>query len=114
LLRSKYHGIMSGMSTTLTIQVSPCGASLDLEHNLLSPDTWTDTNNSNMLIVGSGFVDSSDSTKLICQSGPPDKFPVVTLLGANWNSQTNDTGDATCDLCQNTPNPQTWLVTARN
>jgi hypothetical protein len=102
------------MSTKLQVQVLPCGANLAIEHNLVMPDTWNDDALAPTLIVSSGFVDSSDASKLICHSGPPDKTSVITLTGAGWNSQVGDTGSATCDLCTNTPGPQTWTVTARS
>lgn len=101
------------MSTKLTFQVDPCGATLELEHNLLLPDTWLDTAHSPKLTIGSGFVDSSDATKLLCHSGAPGDTAVITLLTASWASNVNDMGDATCDLCQNTPNPQTWTLVSK-
>src|SRR5271166_1083237 len=102
------------MSTKLTIEVVPCGAKLELEHNLLLASTWTDLNNSPNLIVGTGHVDSSDPTRLICNTGIDGNPPVVTLIGANWECQPDATGDATCDLCDNnTPNKQKWTVTKR-
>jgi hypothetical protein len=101
------------MSTKLTFQLSPCGATLELEHNVIMSDTWTDTSNSPNLVIGSGFVDSQDPTRLICHSGAPQDTKVVTLAGANWDSQLSDTGSGTCDLCTNTPNPQTWVLTNR-
>lgn len=100
------------MSTKITFAVSPCGASLVLEHDALPPDTWNDAALSPKLVISSGVVDSSDSSKLVCQS-VPDNVPVVTLVGASWNSQVGDTGNGTCDLCKNTPDPQSWSVTAR-
>jgi hypothetical protein len=62
-----------------SFSLSPCGADLELEHNLLFPDTWSDTANSNKLITHSGNVDSTDPLKLICHSGPPDNTPIITL-----------------------------------
>jgi hypothetical protein len=102
------------MSTKLQVTVSPCGANLAIEHNVLLPDTWNDDALAPTLIVPSGFVDSSDPTKLVCHSGPPDKTSVITLLGASWDSKVGDTGAGTCDLCTATPGPQTWTVTARS
>ena len=98
------------MSTTYVFQVTPCGARLALEHNLIMPDTWTDTAAAPTLIVAGGFVDSSQPGRIICHSGPDDNAPVVTLIGATWDSQVGESGAATCDLCQNTPNSQTWLL----
>ena len=102
------------MSTKLTFQVEPCGATLELEHNLIAIDTWTDLSNSSKLIVGTGNVDNSNPNKLICNAGIDGNPPVVTLLGASWASQLNDTGAGTCDLCQATPSPQKWTVTSRS
>ena len=101
------------MSTTYRFSVQPCGADLQLEHNLLMPNTWTDKAGSGNLVVGSGNVDASQAGRLICHSGPPDNSPVLTLLGASWDSKVGDRGNATCDMCNGTPDAQSWTVTSK-
>ena len=100
------------MSTIYRFHVDPCGADLEVEHNLITPDTWTDKAASDKLIAGSGFVNSSDPSKLSCVSGPPDNLSILTLVGASWSSAVGDKGTASCDLCQNTPGAQNWNLYA--
>jgi hypothetical protein len=102
------------MATMYRFRVDPCGAKLELSHNLVFPDTWTDQAASDKLLVGTGNVDSSSNTsRLICHSGPPDKIPVLTLIGAGWTSTIGDKGAPSCNSCENTPDVQSWALTAK-
>jgi len=98
--------------TKYVFDISPCGAQLELDKTLILPASWQDLAASDKLIVGSGLVDDSQAGKLICHSGPPEKTPVVTLVGASWDSKPGDSSDdgAHCDLCQNTPTSQSWRL----
>jgi hypothetical protein len=90
-------------------QLSPCSARLEIERSVL-PNTWNDPTAADCLVVNSGFVDASQGDRLICNA---DNKAVVTLLDANRDSQVGAHGSATCDLCTNTPNQQTWTLVSR-
>lgn len=102
------------MSTIYQFKNDPSGADLEIVHNIISPDTWLDKAQSDKLVVPSGFVDSSGQDRLVCQTGPPENNAVVTLLGASWSTEVKSTGQAVCNLCNNTPDNQTWILAAKN
>ena len=72
-------------------------------------NTWEDiTQPNDCIIVPSGIVTEIRSPqKLVCQSGPPDGAPVVTLYGASWATKVGDTGIAEGHLV-NGCSPTSW------
>ena len=101
------------MSTTYRFAIAPCGADLEVIHNLVTPNEWEDKAQSPCLVSPGGGVDGSQSDRLVCHAGIDGNPPVITLIGATWNSNPGDTGVATCDLCTQTPNQQAWTLTSK-
>jgi hypothetical protein len=98
------------MAADYEFSVQPVNARLMLTRGLVgSPGTWRDLSASDKLVVKSGTVDESQTGRLIC-IGSNGK-PVVSLLGAGWDTPVGKDGPATCDLCTDTPKDQTWVLT---
>jgi hypothetical protein len=101
------------MWATYRFAIAPCAADLEVIHNLITPNEWQDKAQAGCLVVGSGGVDASESDRLICHAGIDGNPPVITLIDATWNSNPGDTGAATCDMCTNTPDQQSWTLTSK-
>jgi hypothetical protein len=94
------------MAIEYYFSVDPAGARLQLTRG--SPSSWRDLSDSDKLVVKSGIVDDFQTGRLICIASN-DK-PVVSLHDAGWDTPVGKDGPATCDLCTDTPNNQTWLL----
>jgi len=90
-------------------RIKPADALLRVTDVLAVPNVWQEIGDSGKLVVSNGIVDTRDDRQIL-HSGPPDNLQVVTLLGASWQSKPGDTGDGTCQACQNTPSPQHWTL----
>lgn len=95
------------MKTTYTYRLEPAGTILEVVDEVGPVNTWEETGDSGKLKVRSGIVTTKPEGQVL-HSGPPDNAPVVTLLGASWDSKAGDSGPAACHLCSGTPDRQTW------
>lgn len=98
------------MPTNYHFRLTPAGTLLNVKDEFGPFNTWDAIEHAEKLVVTSGGVDTSQSDRMICHSGPLQNVPVVTLRGASFDSKEGDEGDATCDLCQQTPGPQRWRL----
>lgn len=96
------------MPTNYHFRLTPAQTLLHVKDEIGPFNTWEAIEHEEKLVVTSGAVDTSQSDRMICNSGPSENLPVVTLLTASFDSREGDEGDATCDLCQQTTGPQRW------
>src|SRR6516164_1381686 len=89
---------------------------LTLTRDPSPPHRWKATNDKKpCLTVAGGTVDYSKPTQLICDTGPVNHEPVMTLSGASWDSVVGDSGEANCDGCDPGCNTQwQWKLTKKN
>lgn len=58
-------------------------------------NVWEEISEGDCSVITSGIIQVvNNPKKLVCLSGPPDNKPVVTLLGASWETKIGDIGIA--------------------
>ncbi|WP_034859407.1 hypothetical protein [Sinorhizobium sojae] len=72
-------------------------------------NTWSTDPENVCLIFESGIVDATGN-KFTCHTGPPNNATVVTLHGAIWDSEVDDSGDATIELGDGCTPSQRWTL----
>ena len=84
------------------------GITLKISDNIGPINEWEVMEGRDKLIVGKGFVETEDSG-IVCTSAPlSNSIPVVSLFGASWDSEENDTGDAKIHAGRGTSSKQSW------
>ena len=70
---------------------------------------WKEVGESGKLLDTEGGLQSTVPLKVCTLRGQP----VITLLGASWDSEEEDTGEATVHFGINPPSKRRWKLTAR-
>jgi hypothetical protein len=70
---------------------------------------WKEVGESGKLLDTEGGLRSTVPPKVCTVRGQP----VITLLGASWDSKEGDTGEATVHFGINTPSKQRWELTRK-
>ena len=72
---------------------------------------WDATDDGDCLAIASGRIDDTHDGMLICQT---HNEPIMTLIGASWDSNEGATGNARCDGCGACPTEWTWVLSEKS
>jgi hypothetical protein len=100
-------GVRKRMATNYYYRLSPATTLLRVTDGFLL-NSWEAVENEEKLVVTAGIVSTTNEGQIL-HSGS-GSTSIVTLSGASWSSAPGDTGDGSCDSCQQTTVPQTWVL----